>query len=132
MGGISRSTVFLASLLLAASAVLGLYLGYSRASAAPGGAAGDQDYSTAAATIAPKTAAPIPDSAPPAPVPDEAFIRKIAREEVQAAAHPHRSAPAADNDDSDSSDDTDATPDAAGATPPPAAANTPPPSPPPP
>jgi hypothetical protein len=40
-------------------------------------------------------------------VPDETFIRKIAREEVQSALHPKRAAPAPDADDgSDTSDDT--------------------------
>jgi hypothetical protein len=42
-------------------------------------------------------------------VPDETFIRRIAREEVQSALHPKRAAPPPDADDgSDTSQDADA------------------------
>ena len=109
MGGVSRSAVGAAGFLLIAAAALGLYLGYSRASSEPGGSSGDSGFGVATTSVVAKTASPIPDSAPPPPVPDEAFIRKIAREEVQSALHPKRAAPTvADTDDSsDSSDDSD-------------------------
>ncbi len=105
MDGVSRSAVGFAGLLLIASAALGAYLGYNRAVAAPGGAAVDS-LGAATPSIAAKTASAIPDSAPP-PVPDETFIRKIAREEVQSALHPKKPAPAPDDSD-DSADDSDA------------------------
>ena len=107
MVGVSRSFVGLAVVALVASAALGLYFGFSRTTAAPGGAASDAVSTLTTTTVAAKAASAIPDSAPAAPVPDETFIRKIAREEVQSALHPKRAAPPPDADDgSDTSDDT--------------------------
>lgn len=127
MNGVSNSAVSLAALLLVATAGLGLYLGYSRAQATPGGSADESTVTPTTAAVAAKTASPIPDSAPAPAAPDETFIRKIAREEVQAALHPRRAAPAASaSDDSDDDDDTDADSHPAAA-----AAPAPPPAPPP-
>ena len=106
MVGVSRSFVGLAVVAMVASAAFGLYFGFSRTTAAPGAASSDTSTVTTA-TVAAKTASAIPDSAPVAPVPDETFIRKIAREEVQSALHPKRTTPKPDADDgSDTSDDT--------------------------
>jgi hypothetical protein len=109
MLGVSRSVVGLAGVVLVASAALGFYIGYSRTAATPAGASHDA-ASSVQTTIAPaKAVTAIPDSAPVAPVPDEAFIRKIAREEVQSALHPKRAAPPPDADDgSNTSQDAEA------------------------
>jgi hypothetical protein len=97
-----------AGVLLVASAAMGLYIGYSRTAATPAGASHDAASSVQAATVPAKTASAIPDSVPVAPVPDETFIRRIAREEVQSALHPKRAAPPPDADDgSDTSDPSD-------------------------
>jgi hypothetical protein len=132
MTSMSRSTVWLAAFTLVVAAVLGSYLGYSRASAAPGG--GGQSAGNATPTLAAKTASPIPGAVNAAP--DEAFIRKIAQEELQSALHPKHTAVA--KDDSDDNDDSDdhgpaAPPSVAAVTPVPAPPNpTTPPAPPPP
>ena len=105
MNGVSNMAVSLAALTLVAAAAIGGYLGYNRANSAPGGAFDESAISSTPTSVAAKTASPIPDSTPPPPVPDETFIRKIAREEVQAALHPKRAAPVVD-DSSDSSDDS--------------------------
>ncbi|MGC1305093.1 MAG: hypothetical protein WA840_22220, partial [Caulobacteraceae bacterium] len=86
MTSMSKGAVSLAAIALVVSAGLGSYLGYSRAAAAPGGDAENVGSSTPA--LAAKTASAIPDAATAAP--DEAFIRKIAQEELQAALHPKR------------------------------------------
>ncbi len=132
MTSMSKGAVSLAAIALVVTAGLGSYLGYSRASAAPGGDGVASGANTPA--LAAKTASPIPDAA--AAAPDEAFIRKIAQEEVQTALHPKK-AVVADKDDSD--DDSDdhgpaAPPTVAAVTPAPAPASpaTPPPPPPPP
>jgi hypothetical protein len=68
---------------------LGGYLGYSHAAPPPGGEGATAVTPTA---VAAKAATAIPDSAPAA-VPDEAFIRRIAREEAEAALHPKHAPP---------------------------------------
>lgn len=107
MGRISGQAVAVAFLLIIASGVLGLYLGYSRAAAAPGGRLEEDAVGVATAGVAAKAASPIPDATAVAPTPDEAFIRKIAQQEIQAALHPQHHAAAATSDESDSSSDDD-------------------------
>ncbi len=99
---IPRSATPFVAIALAIVAGLGGYFGYSHATPPPGGS----ETATTTTTVAAKTATPIPDSAPVAAVPDEAFIRRIAREEAEAALHPKHAAPPpdADDDTSDSSD----------------------------
>jgi hypothetical protein len=76
---------------------LGGYLGYSHATPPPGG--GDSATSVTPTAVAPKAATAIPDSGPAA-VPNEALIRRIAREEAEAALHPkHATATPDANDD---------------------------------
>ena len=104
MTSMSKGSVWMAAFTLAVIASIGSYLGYNKATAAPGG---DTGAGEATATLAAKTAKPIPDGAA-TPVPDEAFIRKIAQDEIQTALHPKHAAVAKSNDDNaddDSSDD---------------------------
>jgi hypothetical protein len=100
---IPRSAVPVVAIALVVVAGLGGYLGYSHATPVAGG---DGASSTAPLAVAARAATPIPDSAPAA-VPDEAFIRKIAREEAEAALHPKHAAPTPDADD-DAPDAADA------------------------
>ncbi len=109
---IPRSAVPVVATALVAVAGLGGYLGYSHATPVAGG---DGASSTAPLAVAARAATSIPDSAPAA-VPDEAFIRKIAREEAEAALHPKHAAPTPDADD-DAPDAADAAPPTAAAQP---------------
>jgi hypothetical protein len=96
---IPRSATPIVAVALVVVAGLGGYFGYSHATPPPGGEAA----ATTPTAVAAKAATPIPDSAPVAAVADEAFIRKIAREEAEAALHPKHAAPPPDADD-DASD----------------------------
>jgi hypothetical protein len=99
---IPRAATPVVAVALLIVAGLGGYLGYSHATPLPGG--GDSATTVAPAAIAAKAATPIPDSGP-APLPDEAYIRRIAREEAEAALHPKHAATAPDaNDDDDAPD----------------------------
>jgi hypothetical protein len=75
---------------------LGGYLGYSHAPPPPGGG-GESATTVAPAAVAAKAAAPIPAVGADV-APDEAFIRRIAREEAEAALHPKHAVPAPDAD----------------------------------
>ena len=97
---IPRSAAPFVAIALVIVAGVGGYFGYSHASPPPGG---DAAATTTTTTVAAKTATAIPDSAPVAAVPDEAFIRRIAHEEAEAALHPKHAAPPPDADD-DASD----------------------------
>lgn len=111
---ISGKAVTLAFLLIVASGVLGLYLGYQRAAAAPGGRIDEQGFVGALTNPNAKASNPIPEATAQPAAPDDSFIRKIAREEIQAALHPqHHAAASTDNDDSDDSDDSATTPSSA-------------------
>jgi hypothetical protein len=132
MTSMSKGVVSLAAIALVVTAGLGSYLGYSRATAAPGG--DSQTAGNATVALSAKTASPIPDAA--AAAPDEAFIRKIAEEEIQSALHPKK-AVVVNKDDSGDDDSDDhgpaAPPTVAAVTPTPAPANpAAPPAPPPP
>jgi hypothetical protein len=94
---IPRAATPIVAIALLVVAGLGGYLGYSHATPPPGGEAAT---SVAPIAVAPKAATAIPDSAPAA-APDEAFIRKIAREEAEAALHPKHAAPDPDADTTD-------------------------------
>jgi hypothetical protein len=107
---IPRATTPFVALILVLVAGLGGYIGYSRVAPPPGG--GDASAQVSTATVAAKAATPIPDS-PAAAVPDEAYIRRIAREEAEAALHPKHATPAPDAND-DASDDAQYQPAAAG------------------
>jgi hypothetical protein len=109
---IPRSATPVVAVALVLVAALGGYFGYSHATPPPGGDAS----SSVAPTVAAKAATAIPDSAPAAAVPDEAFIRRIAREEAEAALHPKHAAPPADADD-DTPDDAPYAPASAGSQP---------------
>jgi hypothetical protein len=93
---IPRAATPFVAVVLVIVAGLGGYLGYTHAAPPPGG--GDGATSVSPTAIAAKAATPIPDSGAPA-VPDEAFIRRIAREEAEAALHPKHAATAPDPDD---------------------------------
>jgi hypothetical protein len=93
---IPRAATPVVAVALLIVAGLGGYLGYSHATPLPGG--GDSATTVAPAAIAAKAATPIPDSGP-ATLPDEAYIRRIAREEAEAALHPKHAATAPDADD---------------------------------
>jgi len=93
---IPRAAAPVVAIALLIVAGLGGYLGYSHATPLPGG--GDASTSVAPTAVAAKAATPIPDSGPAA-VPDEALIRRIAREEAEAALHPKHAATAPDADD---------------------------------
>jgi len=93
---IPRAAAPVVAVALLIVAGLGGYLGYSHATPLPGG--GDSSTPAATPAVAAKAATPIPDSGPTA-VPDEALIRKIAREEAEAALHPKHAATAPDADD---------------------------------
>jgi len=82
--------------MLVVVAGFGGYLGFSHATPLPGG--GESATPVAAAAVAAKAATPIPDSGSAVP-PDEAFIRRIAREEAEAALHPKHAVAAPDADD---------------------------------
>jgi hypothetical protein len=102
MTSMSRGSIWMAAFTLVVVAAIGGYLGYNKATGAPGG-----DIGAGAATpIAAKTASPIPDGAA-APVPDEAFIRKIAQDEIQNTLHPKKPAVAKAADDSSDDDNSD-------------------------
>lgn len=122
MTSMSKGSVWMAAFTLVVIASIGSYLGYNKATAAPGG---DTGAGEATATLAAKTAKAITEG-PATPVPDEAFIRKIAQDEIQSALHPKHAAVAKSNDDNaddDSSDDhgpVAAAPTAAAVTPVPA------------
>ena len=132
MTSMSKGAVSFAAIALVVTAGLGSYLGYSRAAAAPGG--DSQLAGSATVALSAKTASPIPDAA--AAAPDEAFIRKIAEEEIQSALHPKKAVVAKDDSGDDDSDDHGpaAPPTVAAVTPTPAPASpaTPPAPPPPP
>jgi hypothetical protein len=130
MTSMSKGAVSLAAIALVFTAGLGSYLGYSRASAAPGGDA--QTVGSLTPALSAKTASAIPE--PAAAAPDEAFIRKIAEEEVQNALHPKHVAAVAKDDDDDDDHGPAAPPTVAAVTPVPAPVTpaTPPPPPPPP
>jgi hypothetical protein len=131
MTSMSKGAVSLAAIALVVTAGLGSYLGYSRAAAAPGGDSPLAGSATVA--LSAKTASPIPDAA--AAAPDEAFIRKIAEEEIQTALHPKKAVVAKDDSDDDSDDHGPAAPPTVAAvtpTPAPASPATPPAPPPPP
>jgi hypothetical protein len=97
---IPRAATPIVAVALLVVAGLGGYLGYSHATPPPGG---DSATPVASTAVAAKAATPIPDSAAAAAVPDEAFIRRIAREEAEAALHPKHAAPEPDATD-DASD----------------------------
>lgn len=105
MIGVSTGAVWTAALVLAGSAAVGSYLGYSRAAALPGNNADSDTYVT---PLAAKKATSVDAAAPP-PI-DENYIRKIAHDEAVAVVHPPPSAPkkvrvVQDSDDSDDDDD---------------------------
>jgi hypothetical protein len=93
---IPRAATPVVAVALLIVAGLGGYLGYSHATPPPGG--GDSATSVAPTAVAAKAATAIPDAGP-AVAPDEALIRRIAREEAEAALHPKHAATAPDADD---------------------------------
>jgi hypothetical protein len=98
---IPRAATPVVAVALVVVAGLGGYLGYSHATPLPGG--GDSTTTIVPAAVAAKAATPIPDSGPTA-APDEALIRKIAREEAEAALHPKHASAAPDADDDNAPD----------------------------
>jgi hypothetical protein len=123
MRSMSSGSVFMAAFTLVVAALLGTYLGYNKASAAPGG--GDITVGTTAPTVNAKAASAIPEG-PVAAAPDEAFIRKIAQQEIQNSLHPKKPAVAKASTNDDDDDDSD---DHGQAAPPPVSAITPVPAP---
>ena len=109
MQGVTRGAVWTAGLVLVAVAGVGSYVGYSRASTAPGGSA-DEDAYTAATPLTAKKATALNDGPAPPPPVDEAYIRKIAHDEAMTILHPPPKkvavAQASDDDDDDSDDDS--------------------------
>jgi hypothetical protein len=97
---IPRAATPFVAVVLVIVAGLGGYLGYSHAPPPPGGNGSETATPIAPAAIAAKTATAIPDAGAAIP-PDEAYIRRIAREEAEAALHPKHAiaAPVADTDD---------------------------------
>jgi len=92
---IPRAATPFVAVALVIVAGLGGYLGYSHATPPPGG---DSATSVTPTAIAAKAATPIPDSGAAA-VPDEAFIRRVAREEAEAVLHPKHAETTPDADD---------------------------------
>jgi len=93
---IPRAAAPIVAVALLVVAGIGGYFGYSHAAPLPGGS--DTATSVAPAAVAAKAATALPEVATTA-VPDEAFIRRIAREEAEAALHPKHAAPTPDADD---------------------------------
>jgi hypothetical protein len=93
---IPRAATPIVAVALVVIAGLGGYIGFSHATPAPGG--GESATSVAPTALAAKAATAIPDSGA-AVAQNEAFIRKIAREEAEAALHPKHAAPTPDADD---------------------------------
>ncbi len=120
---IPRAATPIVAVTLLVVAGLGGYLGYSHASPLPGG---ESATSVTPAAVAAKAATPIPDSAPTT-APDEALIRRIAREEAEAALHPKHATPEPDagDDASDASYQPAPTAAPASASPPTGAAQSP-------
>jgi hypothetical protein len=86
----------LVAALLILTAAIGGVFGYTHVTPLPGGSTLTSASTARAAVSAARLAIPIPDAVPAAATPDEAFIRRIAREEAQAALHPRHAAPTLD------------------------------------
>ncbi len=77
---------------LVLTAAIGGVFGYTHVTPLPGGSTLTSASTARAAVSAARLAIPIPDAVPAAATPDEAFIRRIAREEAQAALPPRHAA----------------------------------------